>query len=223
MHIPDGYVSPQTGGFFYLLMAPLWFIASKAVKKTLRSRQVPYLAFSASFVFIVMMFNIPLPGGSTGHIVGGTLVAVLLGPWAALIAVTVAIIVQALLFGDGGVTTIAVNCFNMAFILPFTGYYIYRLVSSKSALLSMRRAVAAGLAAYFGLVFAAFFTGLEFGIQPILHHTKEGHPLYCPYGLNIALPAMLIGHMALFAWVEAVVTFLVVRYLQKDDPSLIAG
>lgn len=214
-------MSPQTGGFFYLVMAPLWFIASKVIKRTLKSRQVPYLAFSASFVFIVMMFNIPLPGGSTGHIVGGTLVAALLGPWAALIAVTVALVVQALLFGDGGVTTIAVNCFNMAFVLPFTGYYIYKLISVKSGLSSMRRAVAAGLAAYFGLVIAAFFTGIEFGIQPLLHHTKEGQSLYCPYGLNIALPAMLIGHMALFAWVEAVVTFLVVRYLQKEDPSLI--
>ena len=61
MHIPDGYLSPQTGGFFYLVMAPLWFAASGFVNKTLKARQVPYLAFSASFVFIIMMFNIMHP------------------------------------------------------------------------------------------------------------------------------------------------------------------
>ena len=80
MHIPDGYLSPQTGGFFYLVMAPLWYAASRIVKKRLKARQVPYLAFGASFVFVIMMFNIPIPCGSTGHAVGGTLVAILLGP-----------------------------------------------------------------------------------------------------------------------------------------------
>src|SRR5512141_1879511 len=112
MHIPDGYVSPATGGVLYLVMAPLWFLASRVVRKTLKARQVPYLAFSAAFSFVIMMFNIPIPGGSTGHAVGGTLVAVLLGPWAAMIAITVALVVQALLFGDGGVTAIGANCFN---------------------------------------------------------------------------------------------------------------
>jgi len=221
MHIPDGYLSPQTGGFFYLVMAPLWFVASKVVKKTLKSRQVPYLAFSASFVFIVMMFNVPIPGGSTGHAVGGTLVAVLLGPWAALVTITVALVVQALLFGDGGVTAIGANCFNMAFVLPFMGYYTYRIISLKSAAGSLRRAVAAAIGSYFGLVTAALLTGIEFGIQPMLYHTSDGKALYCPYGLNIAVPVMLGEHIILFAWIEAVMTFLVIKYLQKEDPSLI--
>lgn len=221
MHIPDGYLSPQTGGLFYLVMAPLWFMASRIVKKTLKARQVPYLAFSASFVFIIMMFNIPAPGGSTGHAVGGTLVAVLLGPWAAMIAITVALVVQALLFGDGGVTAIGANCFNMAFILPFVGYYIYKAISIKSAKDSIRRAVAASIGAFFGLTIAAFSTGVMFGLQPLLYHDADGKALYCPYGLNIAVPVMLGEHLLLFSWIEAVVTFLVIRYLQKEDPSLL--
>lgn len=221
MHIPDGYLSPQTGGIFYLIMAPLWFAASKIVKKTLKARQVSYLAFSASFVFVVMMFNIPIPGGSTGHAVGGTLVAILVGPWAAMIAITVALAVQALLFGDGGITALAANCFNIAFILPFTGYYIYRLIGLKSPKGSMRRAVAGAIGAYFGILTAALFAGIEFGVQPILYHTAEGKALYCPYGLNIAIPVMVIEHLLVFAWIEAVITFLVVRYLQKEDVSLI--
>lgn len=223
MHIPDGYLSPQTGGAFYLAMLPLWIAASKIVKKTLKARQVPYLAFGASFSFLIMMFNIPIPGGSTGHAVGGTLVAVLLGPWAAMIAITVALVVQALLFGDGGITAIGANCFNMAFVLPFTGYYIYKLISINSSKSSLRRAIASAIGAYAGLTIAAFFTGAEFGIQPMLYHSADGRSLYCPYGLNIAIPAMLLEHVLLFSWIEAVATFLVIRYLQKEDSSLISA
>lgn len=221
MHIPDGYLSPQTGGLFYLIMAPLWVMASRIVKKTLKARQVPYLAFSASFVFIIMMFNIPAPGGSTGHAVGGTLVAVLLGPWAAMIAITVALVVQALLFGDGGITAIGANCFNMAFVLPFIGYYIYRLISVKSAKDSVRRALGASVGAFFGLTIAALSTGIMFGLQPLFYHDADGKALYCPYGLNVAIPVMLGEHLLLFSWIEAVITFLVIRYLQKEDPSLL--
>jgi len=221
MHIPDGYLSPQTGGVLYLIMAPLWIAASRIVKKTLKARQIPYMAFGASFVFVIMMFNIPIPGGSTGHAVGGTLVAILLGPWAAMIAITIALVVQALLFGDGGITSIGANCFNMAFILPFVGYYTYRFISIGSPKNSFRRAFAAGAGAYLGLNAAALFTGIMFGIQPILYHTADGKALYCPYGLNVAVPMMMLEHLLLFGWIEAIVTFLVIRYIQKEDPGLI--
>ncbi len=221
MHIPDGYLSPQTGGILYLIMAPLWIAASRIVKKTLKARQIPYMAFGASFVFVIMMFNIPIPGGSTGHAVGGTLVAILLGPWAAMIAITIALVVQALLFGDGGITAIGANCFNMAFILPFLGYYTYRFISIGSSKNSFRRALAAGAGAYFGLNAAALFTGIMFGIQPILYHSADGKALYCPYGLNVAVPMMMLEHLLLFGWAEAIVTFLVVKYIQKEDLGLL--
>ena len=221
MHIPDGYLSPQTGGIFYAIMVPLWALAAKIVKKTLKARQVPYLAFSAAFVFIIMMFNIPIPGGSTGHAVGGVLAAVLLGPWAAMIAITVALVVQALLFGDGGITAIGANCFNMAFIMPFAGYYIYKLIALGSDKGSFRRALAAGVGAYVGLILASFFTAVEFGIQPIFFKNQAGQALYCPYGLKVALPVMLLEHILLFGLIEAAATFLVIRYLQKEDASLI--
>lgn len=223
MHIPDGYLSPQMSGFFYLVMAPIWFAASRVIKNTLKAKQVPYLALGASFVFIIMMFNIPIPGGSTGHAVGGTLVAILLGPWAAVIVITVALVVQALLFGDGGITAIGANCFNMAFILPFVGYYAYRLIGLKGRNTSVRKAVAGGIGSYLGLFAASLFTGIEFGIQPILYHTRDGRALYCPYGLNVAVPVMAGGHLLIFCWIEAVITFLVIRYLQKESPELISG
>ncbi len=222
MHIPDGYLGPATCGFFYILMLPIWAAASKIVKKTLRARQVPILAIGAAFSFVIMMFNVPIPGGSTGHAVGGVLVAILLGPWAACIAITVALVIQALLFGDGGITVIGANCFNMAFILPFTGYYVYKAISFHATPGSKRRVIAAGIAGYVGINIAAFLAGVEFGIQPALHHTVSGQALYCPYGLNVTVPAMLGGHMLVFGFVEAIVTALVIKYLQKHSPELLA-
>ena len=166
MHIPDGYLGPGTCGLFYLIMLPIWTAASAIVKRTLNAKQVPLLAIGAAFSFVIMMFNVPIPGGTTGHAVGGVLVAILLGPWAACIALTVALVIQALLFGDGGVTAIGANCFNMAFVLPFAGYYVYKIISYKSTINSKRRVIAAGVAAYLGINIAALCAGIEFGLQP---------------------------------------------------------
>src|SRR4030043_1639831 len=146
MHIPDGYLGPATCGFFYVAMLPIWIVASNMVKKTLKAKQVPLLGIGAAFSFVIMMFNIPIPGGSTGHAVGGVLAAILLGPWAACIAITVALVVQALLFGDGGITAIGANCFNMAFVLPFIGYYLYKALSHNAPMDSKRKMIAAGKA-----------------------------------------------------------------------------
>jgi cobalt/nickel transport system permease protein len=207
MHIPDGYLGPTTCGVFYAVMLP-------------KAKQVPLLAIGAAFSFVIMMFNIPIPGGSTGHAVGGVLVAILLGPWAACIAITVALVVQALLFGDGGITAIGANCFNMAFVLPFVGYYLYRAISYNAPMGSNRRIVAAGIAGYVALNIAALFTGIAFGLQPKLYHAANGQALYCPYGLKVAVPAMVGEHLLIFGWVEAIVTALVVKYLQKQSPEL---
>lgn len=221
MHIPDGYLGPVTCAAGFAAMVPVWAVASRRVKKTLEAKQVPLLAIGAAFSFVIMMFNVPIPGGTTGHAVGAVLVAILLGPWAATIAVTVALVIQALLFGDGGITAIGANCFNMAFVLPFAGYAVYRLVAGKSSVDSFRRVVAAFAAGYVALVLAAFCASVEFGVQPLLHRTASGQSLYCPYGLNVAIPAMVGEHALVFGWVEAAVTALVVKFLQRQEPSLI--
>ncbi|MDD5674038.1 MAG: cobalt transporter CbiM [Chitinivibrionales bacterium] len=221
MHIPDGYFGPTTCIAGFAAMIPVWVIASKKVKKKLQVKQVPLLAIGAAFSFVIMMFNVPIPGGTTGHAVGAVLVAILLGPWAAAIAVTVALVIQAMLFGDGGITAIGANCFNMAFVLPFIGYAVYRIISGKSETTSKRRVIAAGVAGYVGLVMASLCAGMEFGIQPLLHHTLSGRALYCPYGLKIAVPAMVGEHLLFFGWIELIVTALVVKFLQKQEPGLL--
>ena len=221
MHIPDGYLGPITCGVLYAAMVPVWTIAAQQVKKNLNAKQVPLMAIASAFCFVIMMFNVPIPGGTTGHAVGGALAAILLGPWAATIAVTVALVIQALLFGDGGITALGANCFNMAFVMPFVSFCVYRLVSGNSPLKSFRRVVGAGLGGYLGLVAASAVAGFEFGLQPLLHHTAAGQALYCPYGFKVALPAMIGSHLVLFGVVELFATALVVKFLQTQDANLL--
>ncbi len=118
MHIPDNYLSPQTDAVMAVAMVPVWVHCIKKVRATLDREHMAFLGICAAFSFLLMMFNVPLPGGTTGHAVGGALIALLLGPEAAAIAVSVALALQALLFGDGGVLSFGANCFNMAFVLP---------------------------------------------------------------------------------------------------------
>jgi cobalt/nickel transport system permease protein len=222
MHIPDGYLGPQTYGAAYVVMVPLWTWASSRVRRTLRVRQVPLMALGAAFSFVIMMFNIPVPGGTTGHAVGAVLVAILLGPWAAVVAVSVALAVQALLFGDGGITSLGANCFNMAVVMPFAGYWTFKLLSATDTGKSKQNTLAAAVGGYVGLNAAALFTALEFGIQPLVAHDSAGRALYCPFGLEIAVPAMALEHLLLFGFVEAAVTGAAYAYLARTEPGLLA-
>ena len=217
MHIPDGYLSPQTCGFFAVVMLPIWYKASRAVGKIVKSRYVPLLAIGASFSFLVMMFNIPVPDGTTAHAVGATIIAIILGPWAAVIAVSIALVIQALFFGDGGVLAIAVNCFNMAFVLPFVGYYVYRAIAGNAPLTAGRRAVAGGIGGYVGINAAALCTAIELGIQPDLFHTAAGVPLYAPFHLAQTIPAMLFAHLTVAGFAEFAATAGVIAYLQRAN------
>jgi cobalt/nickel transport system permease protein len=221
MHIPDGYLGPITFAVLYVIMIPIWLYAGYWVQKSLRSRQVPYLALAAAFSFVIMMFNVPVPGGSSGHAVGSALVAIILGPWTAVVTTSVALLIQCLLFGDGGVTAFGANCFNMGVVIPFLGYYTYKLISGRSAIASNLRIAAAAIAGYVGLTVAAAVAGFEMGIQPILEHTAAGVPLYMPYGLNVTVPAMLIEHAVFFSWVELIITGLAFAYIARNNPEII--
>jgi cobalt/nickel transport system permease protein len=225
MHIPDGYLGPLTYGGLWAAMAPIWFYASRQIKKTLRVTQVPLLALSAAFSFVIMMFNVPIPGGTTGHATGATLIAILIRPWPAVIAASIALVIQALVFGDGGITAIGANCFNMAFAEVLVGYAIFRLIAGRqgeaTSTQGTRFLTGAGVGSYVGINLAALLTAVELGIQPLLHVGADGRPLYSPFPLNVTIPAIMIEHIALFGVVEAVVTVLVLLYLRKSHPALL--
>ncbi len=222
MHIPDGYLAPAVSIGLAVVTVPTWAVATQKVKKVLNNRTVPLLAIFSALSFTIMMFNVPVPGGTTAHGVGGTLIAVVLGPWAACIAVSTALILQALFFGDGGVLAIFANCLNMAIILPFVGYGTYRLLAAGSPILSTRRAVAAGIGSYVGITVAAFAVGVELGIEPIFF-SQNGHALYSPYGLSEAIPAMVAAHAFGASIVEALITGLGVAYLQRRHPEYLTS
>src|ERR1700747_3658713 len=122
MHIPDGYLSPSTCGVLYAGAATGLYAAPKRLKRALLSRVVPLLSVFGAFSFVVMMFNLPLPGGTTGHAVGVGIAAIVLGPWASILAISIALIIQAIFFGDGGITAIGANCFNMGIIGSLVAY-----------------------------------------------------------------------------------------------------
>ena len=220
MHIPDGYLSPQTYIPLFGVFVSAAAVAVKKVKNEVSARNIPYLGMAAAFSFIIMMFNLPIPGGTTGHAVGSAVIAIIFGPWAAMLAVSVAIIIQALIFGDGGITAIGANCFNMAIFMPFTAYYIFKLFSIKTTR-KPRVTFAAFISGYLSLVMAAIITAVEFGIQPLIASTPDGKALYCPYDLSIAIPAMAIEHMLLFGIVEGIITAIIVSYFLKNEPTLI--
>lgn len=220
MHIPDNYLSPSTCAALGAAMVPIWSRVVKKVKKEVSKKKMPLLGVGASVSFLIMMFNVPLPGGTTGHAVGGTLLAILLGPEAACISITIALLLQALLFGDGGILAFGANAFNMAFIMPFAGYYIYKFLklifkTEKGDYIS------AFISSYIALNIAALFTAVEFGIQPLLFKDAAGMPLYCPYPLSISIPAMVLPHLLVAGFVEAIATVGVYSFIKKVSPDII--
>jgi cobalt/nickel transport system permease protein len=220
MHVPDGYLSPATCGVMYAAAVPFWAVAVARVKKFIGGRTVPLLAIFSAFTFTIMMFNVPVPGGTTAHGVGGTFAAIVLGPWAAVLTTSVALIIQALFFGDGGITAIGANCLNMGILLPFVGYGVYRLIAGHSPMLSQRRVVAAAIGSYAGITAAALAVGIELGIQPHLW-SHNGVPDYSPYGFGAAIPAMLVAHLLGASFVEGAITALGFGYLQRAYPEIL--
>jgi cobalt/nickel transport system permease protein len=129
MHIPDGFIDGKTAAITAALSAIGLGFALKQVKRELPPRKIPLLGLSAAFLFAAQMVNFPIAGGTSGHLIGGALIAALLGPGAAVVVVATVLIVQCFLFADGGVMALGANIFNMAILDSVSGYVIYRLVS----------------------------------------------------------------------------------------------
>ncbi len=225
MHIPENYLSPATCAVMGAAMVPVWVHAVRRVNRDLPKEKMPLLGVGASFSFLSMMFNVPLPGGTTGHAVGGTLIAILFGPDAACIAISIALLLQAVIFGDGGILSFGANCFNMAFVLPYAGYGIYSLIQKASGKKDRHGIsyAAAAIGSYAGINLAALCTAIEFGIQPILFHDAAGNALYCPYGLSVSIPAMMIPHLLVAGIVEAAFTIAILAFVRKTSPDLLYG
>lgn len=223
MHIPDGYLSPATSVALAAISLPFLYRASKEVQKKMGTKAIPMISVFSAFSFVVMMFNIPLPGGTTGHAVGAAIAAIILGPWQAMISISVSLIIQALFFGDGGILALGANIFNMGILIPLIATVVYRFAN---VILTGKKRVsplAAGIAGYIGINVAALATAIELGIQPLFYHDPMGHALYFPYGLAVSIPAMMIGHLTIAGFAEAFVSVVTLGWLKKAQPDLFSS
>ena len=208
MHIPDGYLSPTTVAATYGVAVPLWIYGFRKLKERLDEETMPMIGALSALSFIVMMFNIPVPGGTSGHAVGAVLIAILFGPWIGFVSVSIVLLVQALLFGDGGISTFAANALAMAGVGSFVGYGVF------TALRNYR--FAPFVAGWAGIVASSILTAILLGIQPIFW-SDGGKPLYFPFGLTTTFAALVGTHMLFFGPVEGIFTQLVYRYITRKE------
>ena len=129
MHIPDGFLSIATVATTYAVSAGGVGNAVRVASKKLGEKQVPLMGVLAAFIFAAQMLNFPIAGGTSGHLIGAALAAILLGPWASVLIMSCVLIAQSLIFQDGGLLALGANVFNMGIVASFSGYYLYRLLT----------------------------------------------------------------------------------------------
>jgi len=215
MHIPDGYLSPQTYLPAYAIALPLLAHGARRLRAALDEEMLPTLSALTGLAFVVQMINIPLPGGTTGHALGTATLAILFGPWAASCAMGLVLLIQALLFGDGGITTYPVNCLAMGFAAAFTAHLLHR---AGRPLLGETGAVF--VAGWGGAVVAATVTAVALGIQPAIAHDGAGNPLFFPLGLAVTLPAIVGAHALVFGVAEGAYTAAVIGLVRRTTATV---
>jgi cobalt/nickel transport system permease protein len=220
MHIPDGYLSPTTAVTMCVISIPFLVKASGEIKKKFNRSSLPFVGVFGAFSFLIMMFNLPLPGGTTGHAVGSVLTSIVLGPWLSMLSISLALVIQALFFGDGGILALGANIFNMAIAMSLVGYGVF-IVFKKLFREKISDAVSAGLAGYIAINIAALLTGIELGIQPLLFKNAAGRALYFPYPLWVSVPAMLLGHLLIAGFAEAAVASFGYQWMVRQYPVLL--
>jgi cobalt/nickel transport system permease protein len=207
MHIPDGFLSTATSVGAWAVSAGGVTYAVRRVSKELQERQVPLIGVTAAFIFAAQMINFPVAGGTSGHLLGGALAAILLGPWAGMLVLTSVLTVQALLFQDGGLLALGANIFNMAMVGVLVGWVVY---SGLGRLLRKGRsetAIRSFAAAWTSVVVAAIAAALELALSGV-------------FRIDVALTAMGSVH-ALIGLGEGLITAAVLSFLGATRPDLL--
>ena len=207
LHIPDGFVSAPVAAAGWVAAAGLIAFAARRADRSLDERAVPLMGVAAAFIFAAQMVNFPVAGGTSGHLLGGALAAILLGPWAAIIVMTAVVALQALLFQDGGLAALGVNTLNMAVLTVLVTWAIYRGLSPLGRLHPAVPAVTAFTAAWLSVEAAAVATGLQLAVSG----TSP---------LGVALPA-LVGVHALIGIGEGAITLGALALVRAARPDLL--
>lgn len=208
MHIPDGFIAPQLYLPLYAVAVPAWAYALRQVRRSLDERGIPLLAVVTALAFVLSMIAIPLPGGTTVHATGIGLLAVLFGVWTAFASLSLVFLMQALLFGEGGITALPLNALAMGLVGSVVAAGVYRSLRARNERLAVF------LAAALAVLVAASLVALALGVQPLIAHRPDGTPLFFPFGLSITLPAVLVPHLVV-AIGEGVLTVLIVGFMTR--------
>ena len=206
MHIPDGFVDLKTAITTGVLSAGGVAASIYKIKKIFKAKVIVLMGMMAALIFALQMINFTIPGGTSGHLLGGALVVIALGPYAGVLVLTVVLIVQALVFMDGGVIAIGANVFNMAICGALSAFLIYMLLKRISKSKAMFY-VAAAVASWFSVVVASSFAALELGISGT-------------YAMGATLKAMVLVHMAIGVG-EALITTAIIAFIDRVRPDLI--
>lgn len=214
MHIPDGLLDPITTIVLWIVTIAImilgYFRMGKMFEKEDSEKMIPYIGVLAAIIFAFQFVNYPVPGGTSGHLVGGTLVAIILGPWASVIVLFLILVIQSL-FGDGGITALGANTFNMGIIGGIVGFYLVmlfvRLLNNTSLKKELKVTIATAIGSYIAIVLASFICGIEIGISGTIP-------------IEIAIPAMVFWHI-LIGIGEAIISALIVFYIYKTKPDFI--
>jgi cobalt/nickel transport system permease protein len=207
MHIPDGFLSPQTYLPAYAVAAVAWWAAGRGLRARLDETLVPRLAALTALVYALGLVMLPLPGGTSVHAVGVALLALCFGARLAFLGYSLVLLLQSLLFGAGGITALPVNA------LAIGGAGALVTLAVFHALRGWNETAAVLLATWCAVMASAALVGLVLGLQPWLAHRPDGTPLYFPFGLPVVLPAVLAPH-ALLGVGEGLLTLLVWRMVR---------
>jgi cobalt/nickel transport system permease protein len=204
LHIPDNFLTLAVSIVFWIITTVILGFAISKTNKSLGEKQIPLMGIMAAFIFAAQMINFPVAGGTSGHLLGGVLAAVVLGPWAGMLVMTAVIAVQALLFQDGGLLVMGANIFNMGLITAVIGYGLYRAAAAQPKPVKL---AVVGVAAWLSVMAGALFTALQLwlsGTSP----------------LQIVVPAMLGVH-ALIGVGEALITVAALSFILRTRPDLL--
>jgi cobalt/nickel transport system permease protein len=211
MHIPDGFLTIIISAALWIVAIVFLAIAFWRTNKTLEEKQIPLMATLTAMFFAAQMMNYPIIGGTTAHLLGGPILAITLGPYAALISITIILVIQALFFGDGGILTFGANVFNMGIVgtfIPFIVFYlIWKISPSRQGLI-----IGGFFGALVGDLLAAVSAGLELGLS---------YPTF-PYSLPIALAAMTIHH-SIIGVIEGIATAVILLVFYQVRPDLLSA
>jgi cobalt/nickel transport system permease protein len=214
MHIPDGLLDPVTIVILWIVSITFmiigYFRMGNLFDREDSEKLIPYIGVLAAVIFAFQFVNYPIPGGTSGHLVGGTLVAVILGPWASIIVIFLILVVQSL-FGDGGITALGANTFNMGIIAGMVGFYIVvfivKLLNHSSLKKEIKITIATGIGSYIAIVLASFICGIEISVGGIMP-------------LEVAIISMVFWH-SLIGIGEGIISALIVFYIYKTKPDFI--